>query len=144
MDVDLIDRAQRVTPLSAVQNIYSMVERDMEHEVIPYCLEHGIGVVHFSPIASGLLSGKITVNTRFESYDDVRLLVRGWCRAPAFSSASADAMPRTRAAVYGRHCEVAASRMPPLSAPRLPHCNARIADHPARRRPPTENLGWGG
>ena len=143
MDVDLIDRAQRVTPLSAVQNTYSMVERDMEHEAIPYCLEHGIGVVRFSPIASGLLSGKITVNTRFESYDDVRLLVRGWCRAPAFSSASADAMPRTRAAVYDRHCEVAASRMPPLCAPRLPHCDARIAGHPARRRPPTENLGWG-
>lgn len=55
-----------------MQNIYSMVERDMEHEVIPYCLEHSIGVVHFSPIASGLLSGKTTVNTRFESYDDVR------------------------------------------------------------------------
>ena len=54
-----------------------MVERDMEHEVIPYCLEHSIGVVHFSSIASGLLSGKITVNTRFESYDDVR----NWCRS---------------------------------------------------------------
>lgn len=72
VDVDIIDCAQRVTPLSAVQNIYSMVERDMEREVIPYCLEHGIGVVPFSPIASGLLSGKVTVNTRFERYDDVR------------------------------------------------------------------------
>ena len=72
VDVGIIDCAQRVTPLSAVQNIYSMVERDMEREVIPYCLEHGIGVVPFSPIASGLLSGKVTVNTRFERYDDVR------------------------------------------------------------------------
>ena len=71
VDVDLIDRAQRVTPLTAVQNIYSMVERDMERAVIPYCLEHNIGVVPFSPIASGLLSGKITVDTKFERFDDV-------------------------------------------------------------------------
>lgn len=72
VDVDVIDRAQQVTRLSAVQNIYSMVERDVEKAVIPYCLEHAIGVVAFSPIASGLLSGKITVDTKFESYDDVR------------------------------------------------------------------------
>ena len=45
-------------PVSAVQNIYSMVERDVEEEVIPYCLENRIGVVPFSPIASGFLSGK--------------------------------------------------------------------------------------
>ena len=72
VDVDIIDRAQKVTPLSAIQNIYSMVERDMEKAVIPYCMEHGIGVVPFSPIASGLLSGKITTETKFESNDDVR------------------------------------------------------------------------
>ncbi|MBR0383357.1 MAG: aldo/keto reductase [Eubacteriaceae bacterium] len=72
VDVDVIDRAQSVTPLSAVQNIYSMVERDSEAEIIPYCAEHDIGFVPFSPIASGLLSGKITPTTRFEKNDDVR------------------------------------------------------------------------
>ena len=72
VDVDIINRAQKVTPLSAIQNIYSMVERDMEKAVIPYCMEHGIGVVPFSPIASGLLSGKITTETKFEPNDDVR------------------------------------------------------------------------
>ncbi len=72
VDVDVIDRAQRVTPLAAIQNIYSMVERDSEARIIPYCMEHNIGFVPFSPIASGLLSGKITPQTQFESYDDVR------------------------------------------------------------------------
>ena len=72
VDVDEIDRAQRVCPLAAVQNIYSMVERDVEQAVIPYCEAHGIGLVAFSPIASGLLSGKVTPSTRFERYDDVR------------------------------------------------------------------------
>ena len=72
VDVDIIDRAQNVTPLSAIQNIYSMVERDSEAEIIPYCMEHNIGFVPFSPIASGLLSGKITPQTQFEKNDDVR------------------------------------------------------------------------
>ncbi len=72
VDVDIIDRAQNVTPLAAIQNIYSMVERDSEREIIPYCMENNIGFVPFSPIASGLLSGKITPDTQFERNDDVR------------------------------------------------------------------------
>ena len=81
VDADVIDRAQNVTPLTAVQNIYSMVERDSEKAVIPYCLQHNIGFVPFSPIASGLLSGKITPETRFESNDDVRNWVPQLSRA---------------------------------------------------------------
>ena len=65
VDVDVINRAHKVTPLSAVQNIYSMLERGVEEEVIPYCIEHNIGVVPFSSIASGFLSGKVTVNSDF-------------------------------------------------------------------------------
>ena len=72
VDVDIIDRAQQVTPLAAIQNIYSMVERDSEGNIIPYCMAHNIGFVPFSPIASGLLSGKITPQTQFEQNDDVR------------------------------------------------------------------------
>lgn len=72
VDVDVIDRAQRVMPLAAIQNIYSMVERDSEAEIIPFCMSHNIGFVPFSPIASGLLSGKITPQTQFERNDDVR------------------------------------------------------------------------
>ena len=72
VDVDVIGRAQSVTPLAAIQNIYSMVERNCEAEIIPYCMENDIGFVPFSPIASGLLSGKITPQTQFERNDDVR------------------------------------------------------------------------
>ena len=72
VDVDLIDAAQSVTPLSAIQNIYSMMERDCERRIIPYCMEHNIGFVPFSPIASGLLSSKITPRTKFEKNDDLR------------------------------------------------------------------------
>lgn len=69
--VDTLDKAHHVTPVTAVQNLYSMIERDCEKEVIPYCLKHHIGVVAFSPIGSGFLSGKVTTHTRFEG-DDVR------------------------------------------------------------------------
>ena len=72
VDVDVIERAQRVYPLTAIQNIYSMVERDVEDRVLPYCVAHDIGFVAFSPIASGLLSGKVTTKTKFETFDDVR------------------------------------------------------------------------
>ena len=75
VDVDAIDRANAVTPLSAVQNIYSMLERGVEEAVIPYCLAHNIGVVPFSPIASGFLSGKVTAGTDFSHSDDVRKFV---------------------------------------------------------------------
>lgn len=75
VDTDVITRAHEITPLSAVQNIYSMVERGSEESVIPFCMENNIGFVPFSPIASGLLSGKITTTTQFEKVDDVRNIV---------------------------------------------------------------------
>lgn len=70
--VDTLSKAHAVTPVTAVQNLYSMLERDCEEDIFPYCLEHNIGVVPFSPIASGFLSGKINADTQFEAVDDVR------------------------------------------------------------------------
>ena len=70
-----LDAFHRVTPVSAVQNLYNMLERDCEKDIFPYCLEYNIGVVPFSPIASGFLSGKITADTSFEKVDDVRVFV---------------------------------------------------------------------
>lgn len=74
VSVQTLHVANQVTPITAVQSLYSMVERGLEKEVIPYCLEHNIGVVPFSPIASGFLSGKVTTETQFEG-DDVRKFV---------------------------------------------------------------------
>ena len=73
--VDTLKKAHEVTPVSALQNIYNMLERDCEKEIFPYCMENHIGVVPFSPIASGFLSRKITVDTKFEKVDDVRNFV---------------------------------------------------------------------
>ena len=72
MHVLTLDKAHSVTPVTAVQNLYNMLERDCEDGIFPYCLENGIGVVPFSPIASGFLSGKTTADTKFGEKDDVR------------------------------------------------------------------------
>lgn len=69
---ETLKAADKITPVSAVQNLYNMLERDCETDIFPYCVEQGIGVVPFSPIASGFLSGKITVDTQFSLVDDVR------------------------------------------------------------------------
>ena len=70
-DPDQIRRAHEVTPLTAVQSEYSIMERKYEKEVIPLCQELNIGFVAFSPMASGFLSGKYTSQSKFEG-DDVR------------------------------------------------------------------------
>lgn len=49
--VETIDAAHKACPVSAVQNIYSIVERGVETKVIPYSLKNNIGLVPFSPIA---------------------------------------------------------------------------------------------
>jgi len=70
-----LEKAHKITPVTAVQNIYSIMERSCEEDIFPYCLENNIGVVPFSPIASGFLSGKVTTETKFEG-DDVRKWVQ--------------------------------------------------------------------
>lgn len=72
--VDEIRRANAVTPLSAVQSEYSMMERMFEKDVIPTCGELGIGFVAFSPMASGFLSGKYQ-KTDVYTGDDVRRVI---------------------------------------------------------------------
>ena len=72
VDVDSISKAHNITPVSSVQNLYNILERDCEEKIIPYCLKNNIGVVPFSPVGSGLLSGKINADTQFEKNDDVR------------------------------------------------------------------------
>ncbi|MFL6449939.1 MAG: aldo/keto reductase [Bryobacteraceae bacterium] len=69
-----IRRAHAVTPLTAIQSEYSIMERMFEKDVIPTCDELGIGFVPFSPLASGFLSGKVTANDTYTG-DDVRRVI---------------------------------------------------------------------
>ncbi len=69
-----IRKANAVTPLTAIQSEYSMMERMFEKDVIPLCKELNIGFVAFSPMASGFLSGKYNKNTEYKG-DDVRRVI---------------------------------------------------------------------
>lgn len=48
------------TPFISAQNHYSLLERDVEKEVIPACEAYGVGMIPYSPLANGLLTGKVT------------------------------------------------------------------------------------
>jgi aryl-alcohol dehydrogenase-like predicted oxidoreductase len=53
-------RARAIAPIASLQPPYSMIRRAIEQEVLPYCLEHRIGVIAYSPMAAGILTGAMT------------------------------------------------------------------------------------
>jgi len=58
--VEQVRRAQAIAPVTSLQPRYSLVHREIEDKVLPYCLREGIGVIVYSPMASGLLTGAMT------------------------------------------------------------------------------------
>ncbi len=67
--VNTIRRAHAVQPLTALQSEYSLWWRRPEQEVIPALEELGIGLVPYSPLGKGFLTGKIDENAKFDSTD---------------------------------------------------------------------------
>jgi len=74
--VQTIRRAHAVQPVAALQSEYSLWWRRPETEVLPTLEELGIGLVPFSPLGKGFLTGKISDNTVFESTDFRNVLPR--------------------------------------------------------------------
>jgi aryl-alcohol dehydrogenase-like predicted oxidoreductase len=58
--VQQLRRAQAVASVTSLQPRYSLVHREVEDQVLPYCSQEGIGVIVYSPMASGLLTGAMT------------------------------------------------------------------------------------
>jgi aryl-alcohol dehydrogenase-like predicted oxidoreductase len=59
-NVQQLRRAQAMAAVTSLQPRYSLVHREIEDQVLPYCLREGIGVIVYSPMASGLLTGAMT------------------------------------------------------------------------------------
>jgi aryl-alcohol dehydrogenase-like predicted oxidoreductase len=57
-DLDHAARRHGWQPLTAVQPLYNLLNRDVEVELLPMCRQHGLGVVSYSPLARGVLTGK--------------------------------------------------------------------------------------
>ena len=55
-----LKRVQSIHPIASIQPSYSMLNRRIEEEKLPYCVENNIGVIPYSPMQSGLLTGKFT------------------------------------------------------------------------------------
>jgi aryl-alcohol dehydrogenase-like predicted oxidoreductase len=61
-NVDQMRRVSRIAPITSLQPPYSLLNRKVEAEILAYCLENNIGVINYSPMASGLLTGKMTAD----------------------------------------------------------------------------------
>ncbi len=74
--VQTIRLAHAVQPVTALQNEYSLWWRKVEDEIIPTLEELGIGLVTYSPLGRGFLTGKINENTEFDKSDFRNILPR--------------------------------------------------------------------
>jgi aryl-alcohol dehydrogenase-like predicted oxidoreductase len=89
----------QVRPVETIQPPYHLFRRDIEDKVLPYAREHNIGVLAYSPLGSGLLTGQLTPDSTFESSD--------WrSRSTAFRGETL----RQNLAVVDRLTELASSR----------------------------------
>jgi aryl-alcohol dehydrogenase-like predicted oxidoreductase len=59
-NVKQMRRAKAIAPITSLQPQYSLISRSVEEDILPYCLREGIGVIVYSPMASGLLTGSMT------------------------------------------------------------------------------------
>lgn len=59
-DVEQLRRIAQIAPVETLQPQYSLIERDIERAILPYTREHGIGVIAYSPMGSGMLTGAMT------------------------------------------------------------------------------------
>ena len=55
-----MERCRRIAPITSLQPPYSAISPEVEREILPYCQQHGIGVISYSPMKSGLLTGTMT------------------------------------------------------------------------------------
>lgn len=59
-NVEQLRAAQRIAPITSLQPPYSLLNRKHEAETLPFCQQEGIGVLVYSPMGSGLLTGRMT------------------------------------------------------------------------------------
>ena len=55
-----MERVAKIAPITSLQPPYSMLNRSVEREILPYCEQHNVGVINYSPMVSGLLTGAMT------------------------------------------------------------------------------------
>ncbi|MBN2214785.1 MAG: aldo/keto reductase [Bacteroidales bacterium] len=69
-NVNEMKTAAAIVPLASNQVPYSMVKREIEKDVVPYCIRNHIGIIAYSPLQRGVLTGKITHGYKFGEGDN--------------------------------------------------------------------------
>jgi len=75
-DVELLERACAVAPIFSNQPRYSALDRGIEADVLPWCREHGLATLAYSPLEQGLLTGAVSADRVFPKGDTRRRLPR--------------------------------------------------------------------
>ena len=80
--IDLMERAMSVAPVTSNQHQYNLLNREIEHEILPFSQKHGIGVLCWSPLASGFLADGFDIDN-LDPHDFRR--GRPYAQEPTFS-----------------------------------------------------------
>ncbi|MBP6875757.1 MAG: aldo/keto reductase [Candidatus Eisenbacteria bacterium] len=76
---DLLAQARARVPIATAQSPYSLLKRTIEKDLVPYCIQHGIAILAYSPLERGLLAGAVSAERVFAATDHRS-------RLPMFSS----------------------------------------------------------
>ncbi len=68
-DVQLLDDARKVCNVASNQVPYSMLKRNIEEDIVPYCIKNEVGILAYSPLQRGLLTGKFNPEHKFKDGD---------------------------------------------------------------------------
>ncbi|HEY55078.1 MAG TPA: aldo/keto reductase [Dehalococcoidia bacterium] len=83
-DVTLLQKAKKVAPIVSNQVQYSMLNRDIEKELVPFCQEQDIGILAYGPMGGGILTGKYKEMPKFEA-GDARSFFYNYYQEPQWS-----------------------------------------------------------
>jgi aryl-alcohol dehydrogenase-like predicted oxidoreductase len=87
-DAALLEKAQKVAPIASNQVPYSLLNREIENELIPFCLEQDIGILAYGPLGGGILSGKYREKPKFRK-NDARTFFYNYYEEPLWTKVQA-------------------------------------------------------
>ena len=73
----LIKKCLMIGDVASDQPKYSLLSREIEQDILPYCLENDVGIISYGPLGQGLLTGKVTMDRKFAE-DDLRERFQVW------------------------------------------------------------------
>ena len=68
-NIELLEKATDLVEITSLQSLYNMFQRDAERDLLPFCKKNGVGFICYSPLAQGILSGKINDDFKLGRHD---------------------------------------------------------------------------